>query len=259
MQRTGIHLCTPAGVPQIVTFVTGTDVLLSTLQAYRVMAPMLPAAIQGLAAWDPQHLAFISNFPASPAAPLALRPLRSSPGIASWVREASLVARAARGCRCAADQIWTLANSAPCCRPVWAPTRRHARLRRTCSTRQGTCRMHCTTAARSWQQRRPAKLGTLSCAPQHKHARGQIVHLLRVALEDSVDPAIRQVAAISFKNTAKRDWEGEGAEEGGLGGLVILKVGQEGPRQGTAAKRRVARRVAAGGRGQCGAMRKADL
>jgi hypothetical protein len=37
------------------------------------------------------------------------------------------------------------------------------------------------------------------------------VNLLRVALEDSVDPAIRQVAAISFKNAAKRDWEGEGA------------------------------------------------
>ena len=45
---------------------------------------------------------------------------------------------------------------------------------------------------------------------QHKHARGQIINLLRVALEDSVDPAIRQVAAISFKNAAKRDWEGEG-------------------------------------------------
>lgn len=44
---------------------------------------------------------------------------------------------------------------------------------------------------------------------QHRHARGHIVNLLRVALEDTLDPAIRQVAAISFKNTAKRDWEGE--------------------------------------------------
>jgi hypothetical protein len=51
-------------------------------------------------------------------------------------------------------------------------------------------------------------------AVQHKHARGQIVNLLRVALEDSVDPAIRQVAAISFKNAAKRDWEGEGVGAG---------------------------------------------
>jgi hypothetical protein len=47
--------------------------------------------------------------------------------------------------------------------------------------------------------------------PQHKYARGQIVNLLRVALEESVDPAVRQVAAISFKNLVKRDWEAEGA------------------------------------------------
>ncbi|PSC72993.1 importin beta-like SAD2 [Micractinium conductrix] len=46
---------------------------------------------------------------------------------------------------------------------------------------------------------------------QSKHARGQVVNLLRVALEDSVDPAVRQVAAISFKNLVKRDWA---AEEG---------------------------------------------
>lgn len=54
-----------------------------------------------------------------------------------------------------------------------------------------------------------------SCCPcplvQHKHARGQVVNLLRVALEDSVDPAVRQVAAISFKNLVKRDWAAEGA------------------------------------------------
>ncbi len=53
---------------------------------------------------------------------------------------------------------------------------------------------------------------TLTCwVLQSKHARGQIVNLLRVALEDSVDPAVRQVAAISFKNLVKRDWADEGA------------------------------------------------
>jgi hypothetical protein len=31
--------------------------------------------------------------------------------------------------------------------------------------------------------------------------------LLRVAVEDRVDPAVRQVAAISFKNTVKRHWD----------------------------------------------------
>lgn len=50
----------------------------------------------------------------------------------------------------------------------------------------------------------------LSC-PQHKHARGQVANLLRVALEEGVSPAVRQVAAISFKNLVKRDWEVEGA------------------------------------------------
>lgn len=46
---------------------------------------------------------------------------------------------------------------------------------------------------------------------QSKHARGQVVNLLRVSLEEGCDPAVRQVAAISFKNLVKRDWE---AEEG---------------------------------------------
>lgn len=41
---------------------------------------------------------------------------------------------------------------------------------------------------------------------QSKHARGQVVNLLRVALEDSIDPSVRQVAAISFKNLVRRDW-----------------------------------------------------
>jgi hypothetical protein len=45
---------------------------------------------------------------------------------------------------------------------------------------------------------------------QHQLARGQLVNLFRIALEDTVDPAIRQIAAISFKNTAKKSWEGSG-------------------------------------------------
>jgi hypothetical protein len=44
--------------------------------------------------------------------------------------------------------------------------------------------------------------------PQAELSKGQIVNLLRVAAEESVDPAVRQVAAISFKNSAKRHWEG---------------------------------------------------
>ena len=47
-------------------------------------------------------------------------------------------------------------------------------------------------------------------SPQSKHARGQIVNLLRVSLEEGVDPAVRQVAAISFKHLVKRDWTADG-------------------------------------------------
>lgn len=42
---------------------------------------------------------------------------------------------------------------------------------------------------------------------QHDGSRGQIVNLLRVAAEQSVAMGVRQVAAISFKNIARRDWE----------------------------------------------------
>lgn len=35
--------------------------------------------------------------------------------------------------------------------------------------------------------------------------------LLRVAVEESLDPAIRQVAAITFKNLVKKDWDPAGA------------------------------------------------
>ena len=45
---------------------------------------------------------------------------------------------------------------------------------------------------------------------QHHHAPGQLTNLLRVAVEDSVDAAVRQVAAITFKNLVKVDWTPRG-------------------------------------------------
>ncbi|KAG1660790.1 hypothetical protein FOA52_011331 [Chlamydomonas sp. UWO 241] len=42
---------------------------------------------------------------------------------------------------------------------------------------------------------------------QHEVAQGQVVNLLRVAAEETVDAAVRQVAAISFKNLVKKNWE----------------------------------------------------
>lgn len=44
---------------------------------------------------------------------------------------------------------------------------------------------------------------------QHETSRGQLVNLLRVAGEPSVDTAVRQVASITFKQAAKRHWEPE--------------------------------------------------
>ena len=46
---------------------------------------------------------------------------------------------------------------------------------------------------------------------QFQHVEGQLVNLLRVAVEDSLDVGIRQVAAISFKNLVRKDWEPQGA------------------------------------------------
>lgn len=37
------------------------------------------------------------------------------------------------------------------------------------------------------------------------------MNLLRVAVEDSLDVGIRQVAAISFKNLVRKDWDPQGA------------------------------------------------
>uniref|UniRef100_A0A7R9YU85 Importin N-terminal domain-containing protein n=1 Tax=Chlamydomonas euryale TaxID=1486919 RepID=A0A7R9YU85_9CHLO len=42
---------------------------------------------------------------------------------------------------------------------------------------------------------------------QHEAVQGQAVNMLRVAAEEQVDAAVRQVAAISFKNLVKKYWE----------------------------------------------------
>lgn len=42
---------------------------------------------------------------------------------------------------------------------------------------------------------------------QHEAAQGQVVNLLRVAAEPTVDLAVRQAASISFKNAVKSKWE----------------------------------------------------
>lgn len=75
------------------------------------------------------------------------------------------------------------------------------------------CRRRCCCRCRS-PHSCPSAL-PLPC--QAKHARGQVVNLLRVALEDSVDPSVRQVAAISFKNLVRRDWA---PNEGALAPLL---------------------------------------
>ena len=48
-------------------------------------------------------------------------------------------------------------------------------------------------------------------ALQFQHVPGQLVNLLRVAVEDSLDVGIRQVAVITFKNAVKKDWDPLGA------------------------------------------------
>ena len=48
-------------------------------------------------------------------------------------------------------------------------------------------------------------------ALQFQHVPGQLVNLLRVAVEDSLDVGIRQVAVITFKNAVKKDWNPLGA------------------------------------------------
>ncbi|KAK9839718.1 hypothetical protein WJX81_008385 [Elliptochloris bilobata] len=57
------------------------------------------------------------------------------------------------------------------------------------------------------QQRNAAEQTLL----QFQHSPGQLVNLLRVAVEESVDLGTRQAAAISFKNLVRKDWEGAGS------------------------------------------------
>ena len=48
-------------------------------------------------------------------------------------------------------------------------------------------------------------------AVQFQHSEGQLVNLLRVAIEPALDQGTRQAAAISFKNLVRKDWvAGEG-------------------------------------------------
>ncbi|GFH09662.1 ARM repeat-containing protein [Haematococcus lacustris] len=42
---------------------------------------------------------------------------------------------------------------------------------------------------------------------QHEASKGQVINLLRVAAEESVDIAVRQVAAITFKRLVRRSWD----------------------------------------------------
>jgi len=49
---------------------------------------------------------------------------------------------------------------------------------------------------------------------QHQWAKGHVVNLLRASVEESVDESIRQVAAISFKNSVKKGWEVSEEEAG---------------------------------------------
>jgi hypothetical protein len=46
-------------------------------------------------------------------------------------------------------------------------------------------------------------------ATQHEGDRGQVVALLRIAAEPSVDMGVRHIAAITFKNAVKRRWDPE--------------------------------------------------
>lgn len=62
---------------------------------------------------------------------------------------------------------------------------------------------------------------------QHETSKGQLVTLLRLAGEPTVDLSVRQVASITFKQAAKRHWEpeNEGKPLCGTRGLVIACMG----------------------------------
>ena len=55
------------------------------------------------------------------------------------------------------------------------------------------------------------KLNSCHFVPfQFQHVPGQLVNLLRVAVEDSLDIGLRQVASITFKNLVRKDWDPSG-------------------------------------------------
>lgn len=60
---------------------------------------------------------------------------------------------------------------------------------------------------------------------QHQHAPGQLTNLLRVAVEDSLDAPIRQVAAITVKNLVKADWDEQGETHTCRGTQTLLQEG----------------------------------
>jgi len=68
--------------------------------------------------------------------------------------------------------------------------------------------MHCQTQANAHCDQ-TAHPTALHSHLQHEGDRGQVVNLLRIAAEPSVDLGIRHIAAITFKNTVKRRWDPE--------------------------------------------------
>ena len=59
---------------------------------------------------------------------------------------------------------------------------------------------------------------------QYKHARSQVVNLLRAAVEPSLDLAIRQQAAIMFKQLCATEWDPDGTSQ--LNAQVARRVQQ---------------------------------
>eukprot|EP00798_Chlamydomonas_sp_ICE-L_P030407 gene30407-35412_t len=67
----------------------------------------------------------------------------------------------------------------------------------------------CTTLGGCMSSDQAQRVAAEQILKQHEPMKGQVVHLLLVAAQETVDPAVRQVASISFKNLVKRSWETE--------------------------------------------------
>ena len=63
-----------------------------------------------------------------------------------------------------------------------------------------------------------ARAACVCLALQFQHEQGQLVNLLRVAMEESLDLGLRQVAAIAFKNLVRKEWDPSGAHACPAGG-----------------------------------------